>query len=170
MAENFFCYLLLQLKLRRLETTLTSGVGRKALRRCPDMSRKRDGIVVSALSFLPPPLVRELIKELLFMVVRRICGSRSAFTTRPPPQAASPGRGVMPTAYTAHTFVYPSRRGVAAVKNKFPSRPRGECQIGGLKIKTIHQTKVDPQKLSTEESKHPQLRVPTAHPTLQYVA
>jgi hypothetical protein len=34
------------------------------------MSRKRDGIVVSALSFLPPSLVRELIKELLFMVVR----------------------------------------------------------------------------------------------------
>jgi hypothetical protein len=30
---------------------------RKALRRCPDMSRKRDGIVVSALSFLFPPLV-----------------------------------------------------------------------------------------------------------------
>jgi hypothetical protein len=33
-----------------------SGAGRKALRRCPDMSRKRDGIVVSALSFLPHPL------------------------------------------------------------------------------------------------------------------
>ena len=29
---------------------------RKALRRCPDLSRKRDGIVVSALSFLSPPL------------------------------------------------------------------------------------------------------------------
>ena len=50
MTENFFCYLLVQLKLRRLETTLTSGVGRTDLRRCPDMSRKRDGIVVSALS------------------------------------------------------------------------------------------------------------------------
>ena len=29
------------------------GKRRKALRRCPDMSRKRDGIVVSALFFLP---------------------------------------------------------------------------------------------------------------------
>ena len=81
------------------------------------MSRKRDGIVVSALSFLPPPPVRELIKELLFMVVRRICGSRSAFTTRPPPQAASPGRGVMPTAYPAHTKVVSSRRAAGAVEN-----------------------------------------------------
>ena len=53
--RELFCYLLLQLKLRRLEMTLTSGVGRKALRRCPGMSRKRDGIVVSALSFHPPP-------------------------------------------------------------------------------------------------------------------
>ena len=34
-----------------------SGDGRKALRRCPDLSRKRDGIVVRALSFLPFPLV-----------------------------------------------------------------------------------------------------------------
>ena len=59
MTENFFCYLLLQLKLRRLETTLTSGVGRKALRQCLDISRKRDGIVVSALSFLPPPLYED---------------------------------------------------------------------------------------------------------------
>ena len=39
----------------------------------------------------------------------------SAFTTRPPPQAASPGRGVMPTAYPTHTKVVPSRRGEAAV-------------------------------------------------------
>ena len=31
------------------------GKRRKALLRCPDMSRKRDGIVVSALSFLLSP-------------------------------------------------------------------------------------------------------------------
>ena len=129
--REFFCYLLLQLKLRRLISTLTSGVGRKALRRCPDLSRKRDGIVVSALSFLPPPLVRELIKELLFMVVRRICGSRSAFTTRPPPQAASPGRGVMPTAYPAHTKVVSSRRAAGAVEN-YKSEISPEVNAGFL--------------------------------------
>ena len=37
-----------------------SGAGRKALRRCPDLSLvPRDGIVVIALSFLPSPLVEE---------------------------------------------------------------------------------------------------------------
>ena len=41
----------------------------------------------------------------------------SALTTRPPPQAESPGRGVMPTAYPAHTKVVSSRRAVGAVKN-----------------------------------------------------
>jgi hypothetical protein len=48
------------LHLRYAQTTyidFASGAGRKALRRCPDLSRKRDGIVVRALSFLPSPLL-----------------------------------------------------------------------------------------------------------------
>ena len=40
---------------------LSSVARRKALRRCPDMSRKRDGIAVTALSFLLSPLDGEII-------------------------------------------------------------------------------------------------------------
>ena len=47
------------LRLRRddLKRRLCATDRRKALRRCPDLSRKRDGIVVRALSFLPSPLL-----------------------------------------------------------------------------------------------------------------
>ena len=73
------CHLLLQLKLRRLGTTLSSGGRWKALRRCPDMSLiLRDGIVVSALSSHPPPLGRVFDND--YAADMRI---GSAFTTRP---------------------------------------------------------------------------------------
>jgi hypothetical protein len=77
---------------------LSSEGRRKALRRCPDMSRKRDGIAVTALSFLLPPLVTsypycmdcaaKMREDRLLRRVRR--------------EATSPGRGVMPTAYSPH--------------------------------------------------------------------
>ena len=49
-----------------------SGDGRKALRRCPDLSRKRDGIVTRALSFLLyTPFAQDLFATPLSMPIVR---------------------------------------------------------------------------------------------------
>ena len=69
------------------------GKRRKALRRCPDMSRKRDGIVVSALSFLLSPRLFSACFQ--STVIGR--EDRRLRHARREERTASPGRGVMPT-------------------------------------------------------------------------
>ena len=79
---------------RRLVSTLSASDKRKALRRCPDLSRKRDGIAVRAFSFLLS--AAQNCEPILYSEAQRL-GGRIGFYDAPAANAASPGRGVMPT-------------------------------------------------------------------------
>ena len=79
---------------RRLGTTLSASDKRKALRRCPDLSRKRDGIAVRAFSSLLS--AAQNCEPILYSEAQRL-GGRIGFYDTPAANAASPGRGVMPT-------------------------------------------------------------------------
>ena len=88
-----------------------SGAGRKALRRCPDLSRKRDGIVVSALSFLPSPLIEEN------RLLRSAPLDREDRRLRHARRRRRHVRGVTESLPSERrTNVVPSRRAVGAVK------------------------------------------------------
>ena len=90
---------------------LTSGAGRKALRRCPDLSRKRDGIVVIALSFLPSPLIEEN------RLLRSAPLDREDRRLRHARRRRRHVRGVTESLPSERrTNVVPSRRGEAAVQ------------------------------------------------------
>ena len=91
---------------------LTSGAGRKSLRRCPDLSLvPRDGIVVIALSFLPSPLIEEN------RLLRSAPLDREDRRLRHARRHRRHVRGVTESLPSERrTNVVPSRRGEAAVQ------------------------------------------------------